>query len=191
VQLDLTGLNLNQDLWLGVVLGTDDEMSPRVQILPSPSSIFSATTDRSYGEMYVYNNTQTTTISAINTFTMIAPTTLVAGPLNYFTYSSANPGRLTYGGTATKIFLINMSLTASPTGVSPTASFSIFKNGVQMIDSQIVQELLNGKKTSVSLTALVSLSTGDYIEAYVSLNTITLLTNFVFSYLNYNVTEAQ
>jgi hypothetical protein len=41
VELDLTGLNLNQDLWLGITVGSDNEMTPRAPILPSASSIFS------------------------------------------------------------------------------------------------------------------------------------------------------
>ncbi|MCB4792412.1 MAG: hypothetical protein LHV68_11100 [Elusimicrobia bacterium] len=43
VELDLTGLNLNQDMWLGIKVGSDSEMTPRVPILPSASSIFSIT----------------------------------------------------------------------------------------------------------------------------------------------------
>jgi hypothetical protein len=41
VQLDLSGLDLNQNLWLGIVAGPDAEMSPRAPILPSAASIFS------------------------------------------------------------------------------------------------------------------------------------------------------
>jgi len=44
VDLDLSGLDLDQSLWLGMTIGTDEEMSPRAPILPSATSSNSSST---------------------------------------------------------------------------------------------------------------------------------------------------
>ena len=41
VALDFSGLDLNQNLWLGITIGADTEMIPRPSILPSATSIYS------------------------------------------------------------------------------------------------------------------------------------------------------
>ena len=188
VQLDLSGLNLNQDLWLGVTLGTDDEMSPRVQILPSPSSVFSISSSRSYGEMYASGSTTATAITLASAFVIMAsPTT--AGPLNNFTHSS---GRLTYTGSATKVCRVSVSLTAYMTGTAAAGvtSYQIYKNGSPVAESQTQQYLSTTNiKGSVSLTSLVTLTPNDYLELWVT--TDNTVRSLVIYYLNFNVTEIE
>ncbi|MBN2407171.1 MAG: hypothetical protein JXJ19_05690 [Elusimicrobia bacterium] len=41
VELDISGVNLKQELWLGIRIGSDDEMTPRIKILPTASSLYS------------------------------------------------------------------------------------------------------------------------------------------------------
>ena len=184
VQLDLSGINLNQDLWLGVTLGTDAEMTPRVQILPTPSSIFSISTDRAYGEMYATANATPTTVASPNVFVLMATPTTV-GPLNNFTHTS---GRLTYNGTDTKKFRINICASFQSAAVAGTiASFTIYKNGSPITESQIQQDLAAASKNfSVGLVTLASLNTNDYIELYV---TTSIAASLTVSYFSCVITE--
>jgi hypothetical protein len=40
VELNVSGINLNQPLWLGVRVGSDAEMTPRIKILPTATALY-------------------------------------------------------------------------------------------------------------------------------------------------------
>ncbi|GAF77768.1 unnamed protein product, partial [marine sediment metagenome] len=113
-----------------------------------------------YGEFYMQGNATSTPL-ATDTWTLISGTTS-AGILEQ--YSHTTPGKLTYDGSETKDFLINATISMTG-GVDDVYHFSAYKNGSIVAKTEIVRK--NGKSGdagNAGLTALVSMSTDDYLE---------------------------
>ncbi len=85
-----------------------------------------------------------------------------------FRFSSPQTGRLTYEGQETRNFQVNASVSERVTGASGDFyAFLIAKNGTELIESNSVQRISSDSDIqSVSITATVELSPGDYIEIY-------------------------
>ncbi|MHC4316262.1 MAG: hypothetical protein ACYSW3_27785 [Planctomycetota bacterium] len=137
----------------------------------------------SYGEVFFQGNTVETVISAIGVFAKV-DAVYNAGDLLNFTNGS---GLLTYTGTDTKEFALNLSLTTTLNLSTSNISVVLYKNGSPISKSE--QTSFTGSTTpglqNGSVNALVSLSTGDYIEIYVANNDNT--SNILVQDLNLNV----
>ena len=136
-----------------------------------------------YGEI----NTTTavaTTIAAANTFVKEGGTTTL-GLARGVTMSTNN--RLTYTQAPARIFQVVATLTATSAVAGQTLAFRLAKNGSTIANSEVSKTFtLNTDEETVSLSALVSLATTDYIELFVAnetaINNLTV-TNMTLSML--------
>ena len=142
-------------------------------------AVIVSTTGTLYGKkpvgcMYTQGNVTSNTLTPA-TWAKINGTTIASSLNNQFTMPSSN--RLTYGGEQTGTFIVNCMGDYSVTGGNSTASFSIYKNGVQISPFQIN---MNGSAANgimrFSAYAIVSLVATDYIEVFVKNTTAVTLT---------------
>lgn len=106
-----------------------------------------------------------TTISTPTTYTLINPTTTGDTDPKEFTHNSA--GRLTYTGTSTMDFSINISLSIKHSSASAVdIYFQLHKNGGAVTGAQQVTSAASGNYENVGLNFHLSLAQNDYIELY-------------------------
>jgi hypothetical protein len=126
------------------------------------------TAARNYGEMYSNNNAVATPIASQNKFYKMTNVT-TAGLMNNFTHTT---GRLTYSGTGPKTFHVNISLDAQVSQANQIIGFQIYVDGVAVAKSNATCMIQNiPDRQHLSLNSLVSLTTNDYVELYVTNNT--------------------
>lgn len=117
-----------------------------------------------YGEMYI--STPVETSVSVTTPVKMAGTT-TAGELSNFTHGT---NRLTYNGTPTQKFEINSSISVNHAVVAQNKDFKFYyyKNGTTKIAESETKRTLSGTNDfgAVPLTAIVELSTNDYIEVW-------------------------
>jgi hypothetical protein len=101
-----------------------------------------------------------------------------------FTYSG---GTLTFDGSATEQqFHLTVSMTAEASANNQLYDFWVAVNGVQLTNIVIANEL-GTKKESVSLTGIVPLNPGDYMELYARNNTANK--NILLSSINFSAIQ--
>ena len=126
------------------------------------------TSARNYGEMYSNNNAVATPISVAGTFYKMVNVT-TSGLMNNFTHTT---GRLAYSGTGPKTFHINISLDAQISTSNQIVGFQIYVNGAAIAKSNAICMINNiWDRQHLSLNSLVTLTTNDYVEMYVTNNT--------------------
>lgn len=82
-------------------------------------------------------------------------------------FTHATPNKLTYTGTATKVFKITADLTCTHTAQNAILTFSIAKNGTNITNSSIQRKVgTGGDIGALSMSWAVSLATNDYLEVY-------------------------
>jgi len=111
-----------------------------------------------------------TTISdGTNNYVLVNPATAVSGDSNQFTGGTGSLGRLQYTGTVTpRVFSIHATVSHSG-GAGDLALFAIAKNGAAISESRTLNEIKTAAEVhQVSVTALVSLATNDYVEVFVA-----------------------
>jgi hypothetical protein len=130
-------------------------------------------TAKSYGECYFSANVgctgvgSTTTITALGTYYIIAGTSTAGANLSNFTHAS--PGRLTYTGTPTTVFLVSANLSPILSTTVTRYGFRIALNGTTIPASMIVRACNNvGQVDIIKLQTLVSMETNQYVEVYVT-----------------------
>lgn len=136
---------------------------------------------RPFGCAYMQSNATYSGLLA-NTWTKVAgTTTLQSSTAKQFTMPLSN--RLTYGGEQTTTSMIHVSGNAGTSTGSATTSFSIFKNGVQIIPSTINFTMDSTAQSSFSFSCPVSLSANDYIEVWhkTSINSTFTVNDMIFS----------
>ncbi|MEO7306858.1 MAG: hypothetical protein ABIR78_09980 [Ferruginibacter sp.] len=119
--------------------------------------------DVATGNLYITASTNTT-FAAVNTPTkVLGPTTA----LDLFRVSSPASNRLVYTGTKPRRFAVIGSVSVTAQSANKYFSFYIYKNGVQLPESEQAMRLSTGvDKGSLTLTCTVQLSTNDYIEIW-------------------------
>jgi hypothetical protein len=116
------------------------------------------------GSCYMQANVTSTALTA-NTWTKIAGATTALGSNNLFTMPANN--RLTSGAAQTGTYLVSVSgnVTTSTAGAD-RFGVAIYKNGVHVTPSATYLQLNTSDERLFSLSALVSLASGDYVEAW-------------------------
>lgn len=117
------------------------------------------------GSMYWTGQTTATTISAINTPVKATLTTTANGVNQGFSHTN---NRLTYTGAQTRTFYLSTNPSVS-SGNNHQIRVSIYKNGV-LVPGAIGLTVTgnSGKAASVTAQGVTTLTTGDYIELWVS-----------------------
>ena len=128
--------------------------------------------DSEFGEMFFQGNTAQTVISAVNTPVAVTANYQVGNLSSNFTFLN---GELTYIGTADINVLISANLTASLNFSTATITPSIALNGVEVDKSKQSPSLVGVSPAyeSLSVSCILSLSTGDSLSLLVENNTNT------------------
>lgn len=118
-----------------------------------------------YGLTYFVNIATPNTLTYPSTYTKVAPTTTAGG--NAREVTEATTARLTYTGTPTRLFtvMVNVSMSQS-VGAARDVRLKLYKNGVAVAHTEVIEQLTSGNKHHINLHGLVSLATNDYIEVY-------------------------
>lgn len=117
-----------------------------------------------YGEIYI-TTPLATTITLVDTYYLVLGTT-TSDELQGFTASN---GRLTYTGAANRVTNVVASMAVSSDINNVLLGTKLYKNGVGHDASFIQRKIATaGDIGAQSLTALLTLSTGDYIEIYIT-----------------------
>jgi len=82
-------------------------------------------------------------------------------------FTHTTPNRLTYTGTATRIFRVSSALTCTHSTGNTVMTFSYAKNGTNDADTSISRKVgTGGDVGAFAMETLVSLATNDYIEIF-------------------------
>lgn len=99
------------------------------------------------------------------TYTKLAPTTVAGGSPTAFT--EATTARLTYTGTQQQHFHIACTISCDQAaGANRDVRFKIYKSGVAVDSTEVIQTTVSGNKVSTAIHADVLLSTNDYLEVF-------------------------
>ncbi len=119
--------------------------------------------DVATGNLYLTANT-VTSFSAANAPTKVLCTTSAVG---LFRVTSPANNRLVYTGIKNRRFAVIGSVSVTSQAANKYFSFYIYKNGVQLPESEQAMRLSTGvDKGSLTLSCTVQLSTNDYIEIW-------------------------
>lgn len=122
-----------------------------------------------YGLVSMQGNTTETTIVTQSTPVLIAGTWTAQSQEN-FTASTA--GRLTYTGASPRVFIVDVVITAdTATGDNKVVSLYLAKNGAVIAGSEISVDVSNGVEKTLTSLWIVSLSTNNYLEAFIANDT--------------------
>jgi hypothetical protein len=133
--------------------------------------------------IYMSSNATPTT-AVTSTFKKATGATTSSFVSSNFTVAS---NRITYNGLDTIKSMISADISASHAVVAGAIiGLSIFKNGVKLSASNYNYQLTPDITNSLSVTVYASLSTADYIEVWVNLNTVTP-TNMIVSDMNLSI----
>lgn len=121
---------------------------------------------RSYAENHIAASAATV-IAVAGTYVKAAGTTTLDDASSDFTQPVNN--RLLYGGTTTKKFLLNISLSFQTTAANQTLAARIYKNGIAETTSTMTTRAeTSGQPTAISINQFIELATNDYIEIWVA-----------------------
>lgn len=126
--------------------------------------------DEIYAQVTMHGNATLTTISTIDVPVKIAGT-WVAGMTSSFTADTT--GRLTYTGPTTETVSFRASITLVPVGVSQVLTVYFAKNGAVISESRISRTVSAGSSGNVSIFYNAPMTSGDYMEVFVSNGTST------------------
>lgn len=122
--------------------------------------------------MSMTGNTTATVITVAGTPVLIAGT-WVQEHVSQFSTTAA--GRITYNGIKDTHFDVTMSFSAEPvSGTNKVIGFYIYLNGTKITASEANATISAGGAKRVTVVWRVSMSTGDYVEAYVENETDTV-----------------
>lgn len=117
------------------------------------------------GTMYMQNNATVTTIATVSTPVKIAGTTTAGANNQRFSHSS---NRLTYDGSASRDFKIDVTGTLESGGANDAYGIYIAKNGTPLTESeQYVTANASGRVELFAIQVITPLVTNDYIEVWV------------------------
>lgn len=122
--------------------------------------------DHSFGAIY-FSSATATSVATINVPIKAAGTTTAIDTTNFSINLLSN--RLKYTGTKPRIF--TATFTGSTTGESNTKliTMSIAKNGTVITSSKVSRTIATAANyTEISLQAVVSLTTNDYVEVFIT-----------------------
>lgn len=86
-------------------------------------------------------------------------------PMNEFSKSDANPGRLIYDGKTTRTFHIACTISVTPSTSGDEYVFGVAKNGIVVASSKIIQKLGATSDTqSTAMHVVIVLAKGEYLE---------------------------
>lgn len=121
------------------------------------------------GSIYFVNIASPYALTYPSSYTKLAPTTVASGTAIECT--EASNGRLTYTGTGNvqAHIIANMSLDQS-VGANRDLELVIYKNGTIVTGSNIVTTAPSGVKQLITSMIDVSLTTNDYVEAFIKNN---------------------
>ena len=126
--------------------------------------------DEIYAQVTMHGNATLTTISTINVPVKVAGT-WVAGMSSSFTADTT--GRLTYNGATTEVVAFRASVTLVPVGTNQVLTIYFAKNGSVISESRISRTVSAGASGNVSIFYNASMTSGDYMEVFVSNGTST------------------
>lgn len=116
-------------------------------------------------------NTTNTVITTISTPVKLAGTWVQDHGAQFTTDAT---GRMTYNGVKDTHFSVTMAFTGAPvSGTNIAMSYYVAKNGVTIPNSEASSLINSGSPERITLIWLLTLQTGDYIEAFVENNTNT------------------
>lgn len=99
-------------------------------------------------------------------YTKVAPTTVAASG-GARDVTEATSGRLTYTGATTRLFKVTASVTISQSvGANRDVRVTIAKNGTAVTQWEQRSTIISGDKQNISVSAIVSLATTDYVEVF-------------------------
>ena len=132
------------------------------------TGIDTETDDVASGNVYISSPTLTT-IASLNTPVKISGITIAT---NLFRFTSPANNRMMYDGTKTRKFETIASLSISSSSNNKNFSFYLAKNGSILPESKQQRKMSSsGDIGALSLTGIVSLAPGDYVEVWVENNT--------------------
>ena len=123
----------------------------------------------SYAEMWINNSAASTAIPIANTYYKINMTgNLVGEKTADWTVTTTGIGnRMTYTGATTRVFRFNCSLSGYTNSGAKYVAAKFYKNGVAIDKCEAAGLWENiSKQGMAALTALISMSTNDYIEIF-------------------------
>lgn len=125
------------------------------------------------GELWL-EATAATTVASAGEFNVVKGTTTAeASLLSDFTH--ATPFRLTYTGSATKVFAVNVNYSITAGGNNKLSSLRIAKNGTTIAKSEIDRFIGTGTDVGAGgLQTLVELTASSFIELYLTNKTDTV-----------------
>lgn len=124
--------------------------------------------DVASGNLYI-TTPAITSFSASNTPVKVTCTTTSA---NLFRVTTSGSNRLIYAGTKTRSFQVICSTTITASSNNKYFSFYIALNGTILPESRQTRKISTGAdQGAISLSCIVNLSPGDYIELWVENNT--------------------
>jgi hypothetical protein len=114
------------------------------------------------------SNNATATTSVTSTFKKALGTTTSSFATSYFTVAS---NRITYNGISPIDTLVNASISVShDVALGAVIGMSVFKNGVKLSASSYNYQLSPTTVNSLSVNVYAQLSTADYLEVWINLN---------------------
>lgn len=176
IDIDIGTLNIN-DLADVDTTGLADDNILRYDIGTGTWKVepLSATVNLAHGGFYWEGNATITDFSATGvadyagTNMLKASGTSTADDLNDFSHTN---GRITYDGVTTKTFLVSVDSSITNSKGERTVFLAIYKNGTE---ERTLQAFTNKDEPySVSVQALVSLATNDYLEVRVGKSTASM-----------------
>jgi len=140
-----------------------------------------------FGEMYIDDTDADTILFAGGSTTPATSTDWLQGEIDDFTYSA---GGLTYTGTQSGTFLINVSVSFSFSESGVMIEGWIYKEGVEVGKSEFHRQIgTGGDVGNAGITCLVPLSTNDTIQLYFAPGAHTGGDNLILQNANVNVTR--
>ena len=140
-----------------------------------------------YGQMWL-SATDESSIGVAGTYVKAAGTTTLTTDPAAATWSMPANNRLQYGGTADRLAVVSCSFSMQAAGAVVDLSWRLAKGGVTIPDTEITRRVTNtAQNGAASVTGLVSVSNGDYIELWVTNDTNT--TNLTVMKMTMTVTD--
>jgi len=185
---------VNNDLILDLNNGssttaTIDDLTGITVDLDSGSTInglgFGDSRLKHWAEIFENFNSLVTNITATTTPTKVNTTSQLGGSRGF---SMPIDNRITYTATTTgQTFVIQGTISAEAASGSQVFQVSIYRNGVDEIESTIIENEFTSARRAVAFTGTVQLGENEYIELWCQNNT----SNKNFELYDFNVTISQ
>ncbi len=124
-----------------------------------------------HGQIYVSSSAETTIVTKSVFVKAAGTTTLTTSPAAVGWSMSAN-NRLRYDGTADRIAHVTCAISLQAAANSKEIQWRLAKNGTTIADTTITRKIVvNSENGAAAITAIVGVSSGDYIELWVANDT--------------------